>query len=72
MHISEDTCPSFVHNVCAPQSQFNFFNSEAVIQSTDSRCVLLCHPAKSAICSTLTVNTAFNFMHFNTDFAMLF
>lgn len=72
MHTFEDTCLSFVHNVCAPQSQFNFFNSEAVIQRTDSRCVLLCHPAKSGIFSTLTVNTAFNFMHFNTDFVIIF
>lgn len=72
MHTFEHICLSFVHNVSASQPQLKFFNSEAVIQTTNSRFLFLCHPAKSGICSTLTVNTAFNLIHFNADFAILF
>lgn len=71
MHIFEDTCLSLVHNVSAPQSDNND-NNEAVIQTTNSRFLFLYHPEKSGICSTLSVNTAFTFIHFNSEFAMLF
>ena len=72
----EDTHLSFVHNVPAARSQFNFFNCETVIWTTDCK-IHFCTYATlqsqvTTKCSTLTINTAFSFALFNTDSVMLF